>query len=331
LLRLKFLIPAASLLLPPIFALKIDWLSTFRTILIAYLVLGCFVLIRLDWRARANWPFLVAVIAALVIGGVTWYQEQATKLLLVPRANPVPLGYFFPNPEQQWYFERASILVVVGMVVAVATALHLRKANFVPLFISALFLSYLGVFALLSKSFFHTRHLMSTQFWFVGVVGMGLMWTWEAMRRLLRMPSRIMVAAAGVVLALAVMNPFQVLLPTLSSDPDMPISEDYMHDMTQVHDFMRGKATPDDALIATVYGLYATWEHEPAFDAQYRINSRTTEAELEALIGKHLSGWIVIDEIRLDLSPLSVREITDMPQIEYIGVFGDEHVWRWKP
>jgi hypothetical protein len=82
-------------------------------------------------------------------------------------------------------------------------------------------------------------------------------------------------------------------------------------------------------LIATVYGLYATWERVPAFDEQYRINSKTTRLELEALIGQHPSGWIVIDNIRLDLSPLSVRNITDIPQIEYIGVFGDEHVWRW--
>jgi hypothetical protein len=214
--------------------------------------------------------------------------------------------------------------------VAVATALRLRSSNFVPLFLVALFLGYLGVFALLSKSFFHTRHLMSTQFWFVGVVGMGLMWTWEAMRRVLPRRPQVLAAAAGAVLSLAVINPFQVLLPTLSSDPDMPISEDYMHDMTEVHAFMRANARPDDALIATVYGFYATWEHEPAFDAQYRVTSSTTMAEMEALISKHPSGWIVIDDIRLDLSPLSVREITDMPQIEYIGVFGDEHVWRWE-
>jgi hypothetical protein len=51
---------------------------------------------------------------------------------------------------------------------------------------------------------------------------------------------------------------------------------------------------------------------------------------MEALIDQHPSGWIVIDSIRLDLSPLSVRSITDLPQIEYIGVFGDEHVWRWE-
>jgi hypothetical protein len=330
LLRARFLLPAACLILPPIFALKIDWLSTFRTILIAYLVLGVFVLTRLDWRAKANWPFLLAVLAALAIGGVAWYREQATKLLPVPRVNPVPLAYFFPNPEQQWYFERGAIVVALGVVVAVAAALHLRKSNFVPLFVLALFFSYLGVFTLLSRSFFHTRHLMSTQFWFVGVVGIGLAWIWEALRRLLPKHSTILTAAAAGVLALAVLNPFQVLLPTLSADPDMPISEDYMHDMSEVHDFMRSQAMPEDALIATVYGLYATWEREPAFDAQYRVNSKTTKEELEALIGQHASGWIVIDNIRLDLSPLSVRNITDISQIEYIGVFGDEHVWRWE-
>jgi hypothetical protein len=156
------------------------------------------------------------------------------------------------------------------------------------------------------------------------------MWTWGAMRHLLPIRSSVLAAAAGVVLALAVLNPAQMLLPTLSSDPDMSISEDYMHDMTEVQGFMLDHALPEDALVATVYGLYATWEREPVFDAQYRINSKTTRLEMEALIEQHPSGWIVIDNIRLDLSPLSVRNITDIPQIEYIGVFGDEHVWRWE-
>jgi len=331
LLRPGFLLPAALLILPPIFALKIDWLSTFRTVLIAYLVLGAFVLTRVEWRAKPNWPFLLTVIAALALGGAAWYREQATKLLSMPRVNPVPLSYFFPNPEQQWYFERLGIVVVLGLVAVAAAAVRHRKVNFVPLFLLSLFISYLGVFALFSKSFFHTRHLMSTQFWFVGVIGMGLVWMWVAMRRLIQGSPTILVAASGVLLAAAVVNPYQVLLPTLSSDPDMPISEDYMHDMTQVHEFLLARAGPEDALIATVYGLYATWEREPAFVENYRVNSKTTKAEIEAIIQQHPSGWIVIDNIRLDLSPLSVRNITDIPQIEYIGLFGDEHVWRWEP
>jgi hypothetical protein len=126
-----------------------------------------------------------------------------------------------------------------------------------------------------------------------------------------------------------VLNVNQVLLPTVSVDPDMPISEDYMHDMSPVQAYMLDHARPGDALISTVYGLYATWEQQPGFAAQYRINAGTTSAELVALVAGYPSGWIVIDSIRLDLSALSVREVTSLPQMEYIGTFGDEHVWRW--
>lgn len=67
------------------------------------------------------------------------------------------------------------------------------------------------------------------------------------------------------------------------------------------------------------------------FGQQYRITSATTREEIGSMMAQHASGWIVIDSIRLDLSPLSVRELANTPQMEYIGIFGDEHVWRWGP
>jgi hypothetical protein len=127
------------------------------------------------------------------------------------------------------------------------------------------------------------------------------------------------------------MNPGQIALPSVSSDPDMPISEDYMHDMSEVQAYMLSHARRADVLIATVYGLFATWEGEPEFAEQYRITSQTAKEEIEAVVSQHASGWIVIDSIRLDLSPHTEKSISDMRQIEYIGIFGDEHVWRWGP
>jgi hypothetical protein len=315
---------------PPVFALYIDWLSTFRTILIAYLVFGLFVMARFDWRARWNWPFLAAVTMIVILVGRSFYLEQITKLLLVPRVNIVPLEYFFPNPQQQWYYERLAILVAAGMALAIGGSIAVRRMNSMPLFFVTLFLSYLGVFALISKSFFHTRHLISTQFWYLVVIAMGLSWLWDAICRVI--PRRSLVASAliGMTIGAAVLNTRQITLPSTSRNPDMPISEDYMHDMSEVQAYLVGQVQHDDVLIATVYGLYATWEGEPRFGVQYRINSLSTKAEIESIVDQYASGWIVIDSIRLDLSQLSMGDITNIPQMEYIGLFGDEHVWRWQ-
>lgn len=318
------------LALPPIFALSIDWLSTFRTILIAYLVLGAFVLSRFDWRDRGNWVWLGAAGLALLLAVRASYQEQASKLLLTPRLNPVPLEYFFPNPEQQWYFGRAAILAAAAVALVIPVSLASRRKRIAPLFFLGLFVSYLAVFAVFSKSFFHTRHLMSTQFWFVVVAAAGLSWLWDLLKVSSPWKGRAAAVALAVALGVGLLNPRQIALPSISIDPDMRISEDYMHDMSRVQAYMLSEVDERDVLIATVYGLYATWEGQPRFNENYRINSKTTKEEIIAIVNQHDSGWIVFDNIRLDLSPLTMKDFTNMPQMEYIGVFGDENVWRWE-
>ena len=286
----RMLVTAAFLGLTPVFALKIDWLSTFRTILIAYLVFGVFVLMRFDWKDRANWPYLAAAALVVLLGGWRFYSEQITKLLLVPRVNPVPLMYFFPNPAQQWYFDRLAVVAALAIVIALVAAVVQRRVNFVPLFVVFLFAAYASVFTLISKSFFHTRHLMSTEFWFVVVMAMGLCWLWEALRGVVPLRNKAASVLVGFVLALAFLNPIQVLLPSTSNDPDMPISEDYMHDMSAVQTYLVGRVQRTDVLVATVYGLYAAWQGEPTFGEQYRITSATTGEEIQAIVRQHEVG-----------------------------------------
>lgn len=319
----------ALLILPPIFALKIDWLSTFRTILIAYLVFGAALLARFDWKATTNRAIL-GIGTGIVLGGAfAGFREQLTKLSLVPTVNPVPLAYFFPNPPQQWYFDRIGIIAALAVVAAIVGSLRLRSLGILPIFFAGLWISYLGVFTLFSRSFFHTRHLLSTQFWFVIVAAVGLSWIWNTANGFVNAKGKVWGAVLGLALVACVLNPSQIALPMMSTSPDMPISEDYHHDMGAVQEYMLAHVRTGDALVATVYGFYATWQAKPAFGEQFRITSRTTRKELQDLVSQHDTGWLVIDEIRLQLSTVSPRDIASLPQMRYIGVFGDEHVWRW--
>jgi hypothetical protein len=326
----RMLLLAAVLTFPPVFALTIDWLSTFRTILIAYLVFGLFVLGRFDWRERQNWPILALLGAGLAVSGRAWYQEQSDKLLLLPSLNTLPLEYFLPNPPQQWYFDRVGILTALGILGAAVLSVRVRRGNSVPLFMLALFISYLAVFSLLSRTFFHTRHLLTTQLWYVVVAGIGFYWIWSVLSAMVPWRSNLAAALLAAALGLSTFNVSQALLPSLSTNPDMPISEDYMHDLSQVQSFMLSHVQQNDVLISTVYGLYATWEERPRFDAQYRITSQTPIEDIFSIVDQNSSGWIVVDKIRLDLSSLSPRDLTGKHQIEYIGLFGDEYVWRWQ-
>jgi hypothetical protein len=294
------------------------------------LILGVFVLGRFDWTARSNWPVLLVLGAGVLVAGRVWYLEQSSKLLLVPHLNTLPLSYFLPNPQQQWYFDRAGIVVVMAIAAAVVAAVLLVKKNFVPLFAICLVLGYLAVFSLFSRTFFHTRHLLSTELWFIIVCAIGLATLWDVIRVLAGWRGAVGGAAIAILLTVAVMNYRQIVLPTLSRDPDMPISEDYMHDVSAVQTYLLSRVQPDEVLVSTVYGLYATWEGRPVFQASYRITSQTPIDEILKLVDENAAGWLVMDKIRLDLSALSPRDLTRTGQIEYIGMFGDEYVWHWR-
>ncbi len=223
-------------------------------------------------------------------------------MLTVPRLNPVPLEYFLPNPQQQWYFDRGVVIIAAALIIGGVYAYALRRRSFVAGFMYLLFGAYLLVFAFLAKTFFHTRHLLTTQLWYVVVVAIGLYGLWIlllAVVPLIRGNTRVVLA---LVLGLAITNTSQIVLPSVSTNPDMPISEDYLHDMSKLQGFMLGHVQQNDVLVSTVYGLYSTWEQAPRFRAQYRITSATPRKDILQIVDDNPSGWIVVDQIRLDLS-----------------------------
>lgn len=325
----KMAILSICLIIPPIFALTADWLSTFRIILVAYPLFGLFVLLRFKLRDRLNFPIL-AILGITTVGACYGlFKGQLSKLLPYPRLNTIPIEYFYPNPAQQWYFNRAVILIAFGILGAVLLCFVLRRINFVPLFFLTLYLSSLVLFAFFSREFFHTRHLSTTELWYVVIVAIGLYMVWQVLHEFLPWRSLLASSLMTAVLGLSVLNGQQILLPVVSTNPDMPISEDYLHNLGLVHAFMLNHVTQNDVLISTVYGLYVSWQGEPIFKSQYRINTQTPKEYIISIVNQNPSGWIVIDKIRLSLSSMTIKDLSGIDQVAYVGLFGDEYVWHW--
>jgi hypothetical protein len=326
----KMILVGLSLIVPPLFALYGDRLSTFRTILIAYVIFSLFLLGRFNLRHRLNWSVLALLGGSILVVSLAGYRRQSSKLLPYPQYNALPVEYFLPNPQQQWYFGRVAIIIVLGLLGVAVLGIVLRRTNFIPLFIFALYSAYMAIFAFFAKTFFHTRHVLTTELWYIVVVALGLYLVWKGIESLSFWKGRAANIVLAAALGLSVINIRQVLLPITSINPDNPISQDYLHDLTQVHAFMLTHVQPHDVLISTVYGLYSSWQEQPEFETQYRITTQTPPQDIFSIIDEHESGWIVIDQIRLGLSSLAPRDFASNGDIDYIGLFGDQYVWHWQ-
>ena len=323
-------LPGLALIFPPIYGLYVDTLSTFRLVLIAYFVFGIFIFLRFNLRDRLNLLVLMLISGGILIGGYKLFERQHGLVSQVPVFNPFPIEYFFPNPQQQWYFNRLVIIPVIGLLSVILLCFLIRRANFIPLFLLTLYGSFLGIFIFFSKTFYHTRHLSTTELWYILLVAIGLYVVWRLLYALFSLKSSVLKILLMVFLSVSILNPQQILLPVVSNNPNMPISEDYYHDMSQVHAFMLNHTEGGDVLISTIYGLYATWEGEPKFQMMYRITSQTPKSDVFSIVDQNQSGWIVIDQIRLDQASMKVKDFSGRDQIEYMGLFGDQYVWHWQ-
>jgi hypothetical protein len=326
--RMGFL--GLALICPPIYGLYIDHLSTFNIVLLAYLIFGLFVLQKLSLKNRLNLLVLMLAGGGILIVAYKELSRQSGLLSLIPKFNPFPIGYFFPNPQQQWYFNRLAIIPVIGLLCTLLLCILIRRLNFIPLFLLVLYAVFLAFFVFVSKTFFHTRHLSTTELWYILLIAIGLYMVWKLLYALSSFRGSISKILLTALLGVSVLNPQQILLPVASNNPDMPISEDYYHDMSLVQAFMLGHAKQSDVLISTIYGLYATWKGEPKFQMNYRITSQTPKSDVYSIVDQNHSGWIIIDQIRLDQASLTVKDFSGKDQIEYMGLFGDQYVWHWQ-
>ena len=312
----------------PYYSLNADYLSTFKLILIAYPALGLFAFLKIDLGYKKNLILVLALIGIALRIAYTWRGYFFARA----EANWVPLRYFIINPIQQWYFDRTALIPMVGFFGFLVVSFWMRRKNCIPLFFLILYSGTLAYFLFSSKKFFAPRHLSTTQIWYVLLVAVAFYLLWVFLQTFPSLRGYYARIATFAVLTGMVLNIPQVLVPITSRTPSMPITEDYHNDLTDLQAFMLANVKAGDILISSrIYSRYVEWVDKPVFQKIVDFQVQTTEADVLSMVEQFDSGWIIIDNARIERATFSPdTSFLGNDRIEYVGLFDDEHVWRWR-
>lgn len=320
------------LVLPPFYGMVIDYESTFKIILVAYLAFGLFVLGKFDLRNRSNILFLAIAGLGVILLGYFYVSKQGDVSVL-PKFDPYSIRYFFSNPRQQIYFDRTAIVYALALVSVILVSLLVRRQNFIPLFILTIFLFSMVFFTLFFSRNIRPRYLINVQFWFIMLIAIGLFGIWTFWRSVFFGKSFINLAAALILLILS-FNFSQILLPVFYNKPGfMPITEEYHDNVVPAYSFLLDKVKANDILISRSLQSYVNWKGTPVFKQIYFYSSVSGSPQdvIFSLVKENESGWIVLDTIFTrpsDFLPHTPVFIGDR-NLEYEGAFGDQEIWKW--
>ena len=320
---------AALLCLPPIYALSVDPQSTFKLILLAYFVFGFLFLSKLDLRDRGNLIFLAG--AAFILSAALYaWRSQIAPAGLALGFHSTPLGYFLPRSPQQWFFQRIDILPTVGLLAALSAGFLIRRERPIPFFFALLFAACLGFFVFSNNLFFSPRHLMIAQLWYIILMAIGFFLVWIMLKAILPFRNGAAMTAALLALALFTFNFRHMVSPSFSRDSLELVTEDYYYDLREIQSLLQARADAHDVLISTTpYARHAAWMETPQFSSVHLFPVYVAAEDILALARQYPSGWIVMDQTRIDATEFSPFEAFSEAGINFEGLFGDEYVWHW--
>lgn len=211
------------LLVPILYAFRIDPLSSFVLVLGLYASFIALIALQFDWRTRNS----QIIFAGAVLAGV------ATSLYLLPRLwfvsvhpeyQEVIVDLFFFNPEQQWYLDRPEGFVV--LVILIGIIYSVTRRNYALGFCT---LTYCGYFYAtvfhFDRGYFRPRYAFHIELWHVIVFAAGIFAIAALLAAALKsttprtiVPENTYRAVLIVVLVLSMVNPSQVLLAATLHD-----------------------------------------------------------------------------------------------------------------
>ncbi len=341
------------LLAAPLYAIFVDARSTFKIIMIAYAVFAAFLLAKFDLRNRSNVLGLGLLGVALAVGGSLYAATFGHSALSVaPDFHIDALAYFFPSPAQQWYFDRPAIVPLLAILLAGVISFRTLRRNRVAAFMMALVLACAVFFTVFFGHYLKPRYVLIMELWYVVVLAIGLYGFIELASTLRR--ADVLLPLVVTALFALTFNVSQTLLPTLyDKQGNMPVTGEYHYNIGPAYSFLLDRVSGEDALVSTIYGGYVRWKGAPQFKRMYSYSSvlyslkyrwifpyeaaeRVSQTPQEYILGvvaANPSGWIVLDSVTYSASlskPLSLKTaVVGDKQIDYVGYFGGEYIWRW--
>jgi len=240
-------------------------------------------------------------------------------------------NYFFPNPPQQWYFNRIVFIPALGFILAVVGSILIRKKNSVPLFVLTLFLSFLAVFLFLDfggRPLVRVRFLQIAELWYIILLSLGIYILWKFLRETFGTVSIVLAIFIGI----ASINLQQIFLPVTSTSETTVIapSDIYYHNVGAAYDYILANSMDKDVLIGNTFTKYVEWVNAPDFQAIYTLSAYSGPKQVTSVIEEFESGWIVLDQIEVDIMRYDpFLEFEKNGKINYVGLFSDQYVWRW--
>ena len=336
---------AMLLILPIIYSKYVDPSSTFRSVLAAYLVLLVFLAAKVDWNRRENIWVIGLILAALAAGYRLFFKSLTPSPNLTANISAL-MGYFFHNSPTQWFYEKNTTILGLIIAAGVILSFYYRPRAFHAIFLIAVFLFSSIFFTLKFNHYFRPRYFFNLQIWYIFPIAIGTFIVWLVLRSLLKLvfncftnKPKLAKTLGGTLAALLLMlnlNFQQTMLPTFYKDNGfMPITTEYHYDLKEVHAIVSAQASNSDILVYTLYGSYAKWLGYPHFSSSHYYNYRQKDgqAAIHRLIKNSPSGWIVLDKWHGQIysQPLPFESFTlGEISVEYLGLFKDEHIWRWQ-
>ena len=325
------------LILPIYYILRVDPNSTFRIILITYAVFPLFFLrkIKIKNEARVAIAILAGTAVYFVVGAIFSYD-----LFSAERISFKSLFFFFSNSPQQWFYEKILFIPAIGILIALVHSIQSLRNNFIPAFIIMIYsvsLLFLLIFHEITGFNIHPRFAISAQFWYIPIVALSLYGVWVYLKVLFK--KKIFLLISTLLLVLLTFNVKHIFSPILFSGEYMPISDMVHNDFSETQAYLIEHANEGDALVAGTYQAYRTWEEVPDFAAIYGYGNFAFERYnlppdeyVKFAISQHETGWLVLDDLRLDLTnyPIPLKDtIWGEKRLDYIGRFSSQYIWYW--
>ena len=315
------------------YVVGIDPSSTFKLILIVYPVFGLLLLKKVDWRNPANILLILFLcIAGGVILGVLLVVTGGKYVKIYKQFNWSFLILFFDHPPQQWYYNRPLIAAILLAIAILATFIWDKRKFALP-FISLTYVASQLSFALFKIKANKPRYAITTEFWHILVMAVGLVILFIVIDRYVKIKYKGWLWAG---LLLLFWNIPQSLVPSTYSLPGIhPITYEHHIDIAPAYSYLTTNINDDDVLVTTTYiDRFSRWSG--GLNAKkiiyYTYTEKDAAKDIFDAIETYACGWIALDYQRGSMysKPVPLESFTDAgKQVTFLGWYGGVYLLRW--